>query len=150
MNELTCAGRFPGNESRVRSGGKSSRFAVAGQLENPGGTAKVAQPVFTEVDELHSVGQLVPQEHLGGAGDNRLPAMGGSHQAGAPIDRQARVAGVVDDHRLVGVQPDPRPQWACGTPWLRRERMLEPAAARTASRAVANAAAIPSPIRANT
>ncbi len=59
MNELTCAGRFPGNESRVRSGGKFFAIAVADQLENPGGTAKVAQPVFTEIDELHSVGQLV-------------------------------------------------------------------------------------------
>ena len=124
MNELTCAGRFPGNESKVRSGGKSSRFAVPDQLENPGGTTEVTQPVFTEIDELHSVGQLVAQEHLGGAGNDGLPAVGGGHQPGAPVDRQAGVAGVVDDHRLVGVQPDPRPQWVCGSPRLRRERLL--------------------------
>ena len=81
--------------------------------------------MFAEVDELHSVGQLVAQEHLGGAGDDGLPAMGGGHQAGAPVDRQARVAGVIDDHRLVGVQPDPGPQRVCGAPGLRRERLLK-------------------------
>ena len=98
---------------------------VTDQLEDPGGTAKVAQPVLTEVDELHSVGQLVAQEHLGGARDDGLPAMGGGHQARAPVDRQVRVTGVIDDHRLVGVQPEPCPQWVCGTPGLRRERLLK-------------------------
>lgn len=98
---------------------------VPGQLEDPCGTTKVTQPVFTEIDELYSVGQLSAHEHLGGTRDDDLPAMGGGHHPGASIDRQARVAGVIDDHRLVGVQPDPGAQWLCGTPWLRGERLLE-------------------------
>ena len=125
MNELTCAGRFPGNAVQSPQRGEVPTIPVTDQLEDPGGTAKVAQPVLAEVDELHSVGQLVAQEHLGGARDDGLPAMGGGHQAGAPVDRQVRVTGVIDDHRLVGVQPDPCPQWVCGTPGLRRERLLK-------------------------
>ena len=67
--------------------------------------------MFTEIDELYSVGQLSAHEHLGGTRDDDLPAMGGGHHPGASIDRQARVAGVIDDHRLIGVQPDPGAQW---------------------------------------
>ena len=115
---------FPGTRPELRSGGKSSGSGRRAELEDLDGTTKVTQAVFTEVDQLHSVGQLVTQKHLGGAGNDGLAAVGGGHQAGAPIDRQACVAGVVDDHRLVGVQPDPGAQWVCGAPRLFRERLL--------------------------
>ena len=81
--------------------------------------------MLTEVDELHTVGQMTAHQHLGGARNHGLPAVGGGHQPGTPIDRQAGIPGVVDDDRLVGVQSDPRPQWPCGAPWLCRERLLE-------------------------
>ena len=51
--------------------------------------------------------------------------MGRCHQSGTPIDRQARVAGVVDDHRFVGVKPDARAQRTCSAPCLGRQRLLE-------------------------
>ena len=88
--------------------------ALARELENPCGPAKVTQTVLTEIYEFHTGRQLTPHEHLGGTGNNHLPAVGGSHQARAPIDRQAGIVGVVDDHCLVGVQSGPGPQRACG------------------------------------
>ena len=108
MNELTCAGRFPGNESRVRSGGNSHgrRRGSAGRY----GWAARDHAAGVHRDRRSSIpsGSCPRMQHLGGAGNDDLSAMGGGHQARAPIDRQARVTGVVDDDRLVGVQTDAR------------------------------------------
>ena len=81
--------------------------------------------MFAKIDELHAVSALTAHQHLCGAGYDGLSAMGRCHQACAPIDRQAGVAGVIDDHGLVGVQADAGPQWAHGAPGLRRERLLD-------------------------
>ena len=59
--------------------------------------------MLPEIDQPHTVRQLATHEHLGGARNDYLPPMGGGHQAGAPIDRQACIARVIYDHGLVGV-----------------------------------------------
>ena len=116
---------FPGTSPRSAAVGnpRDPRQGSAGRFGS--GCPRSRSRCSPRSTSSNTVWQLVPQEHLAGTRDHGLPAMCGGHQAGAPVDRQARVAGVVDDHRLVGVQPDPGPQWVRGTPGLRRERLLE-------------------------
>ena len=117
------------------SPGTSPVFAAAesprDRRRGPVGRSRVGWPrsrrrCSPRSTQLHAVAAVAPRMSISrGAGKDDLPAVGGGHQPGAAIDRQARVAGVVDDHRLVGVQPDPRPQRGGGAPWLCRQRLLE-------------------------
>ncbi len=87
MNELTCAGRFPGNESRVRSGGKSSRSPSRVSWKIRMGRPRSRSRCSPRSTSSIAVGQLSAHEHLGGTGDDGLPAMA------AVINREQRLIG---------------------------------------------------------
>jgi hypothetical protein len=80
--------------------------------------AKVAKPVFRQIDQFGALRQLIAHERLGGSGNHDLSAVGGRHQPGAAIDRQAGVSGVVDNDSLGGVKPDTGLERCRGSPVL--------------------------------
>ncbi len=108
-NELSWTGRFPANASSVRSGGKSARRPGPGQLEDPHRPGQIPQPVLPQVHQGAPVRQVLAHQQLRRPRHQRLPAMPGGHQPGAPVQRLVQVL-LPAQHPLIGQQPHPRRQ----------------------------------------
>ena len=125
MNELTCAGRFPGNESRVRSGGNSSRSPSQTswkiRVGRPRSRRRCSPRSTTpsrRASDHASASRWRPKRRSARRGP---PSSSREHR----LIGQAGIAGVVDDDRLIGVQPDSGPQWRARYPISLPRALLE-------------------------
>ena len=87
------------------------------------GAAEVAQPVLSETHQRRASGEVVPNEFLGGSGDEGLAAMAGHEQASHSVHGWSKVIAIPAFDRT-GVQGHADPNHGIRRPRLRVERQL--------------------------
>ena len=80
-----------------------------GQLEDPHRPGQIPQPVLPQVHQRAPLRQVIAHQQLGRPRHQRLPAMPGGHQPGAPVQRLVQVM-LPAQHPLIGQQAHPRRQ----------------------------------------
>ena len=129
-NDVIWSGRFVGNASSERSGGKSRRERGMHDLEDPLGLPEVAQAVLAEIDELDA--RASRTSSLGRERHHDLAAVRDRHQPRRAVQRGAVVVAVADLGRA-RMDAHAHPQRPGRRPRLGRERELAATAASTAS-----------------